>query len=143
MDDFVIILGTKKECILVKRLVEKFLKEHLELELNNKSRYYPYKMGVNFCGYRIFTTHRLLRNSSKKKIKKNVKIFNKLYNNKNLNIDFAIQSMNSWIAHSSHCNSYKLQQKIINDCDFFWNKKTFENIERSLYTDSQNYYQNT
>ena len=74
MDDFVIILETKKECILVKKLVEKFLKEHLELELNNKSRYYPYKMGVNFCGYRIFTTHRLLRISSKKKVQKNVKV---------------------------------------------------------------------
>ncbi len=43
---------------------EKFLKKNLELELNEKSRYYPNKMGVNFCGYRIWPTHRLLRTNS-------------------------------------------------------------------------------
>ena len=35
-----------------------------------KSRYYPSNMGVNFCGYRIYETHKLLRERSKKKIKK-------------------------------------------------------------------------
>lgn len=142
MDDFVVILETKKECILVKRLVEKFLKEHLELELNNKSRYYPSKMGVNFCGYRIFTTHRLLRTSSKKKVQKNVKVFNRLYHNNILNIDFAMQSMNSWIAHASHCDSYKLQQKTLSECDFIWNERAFENIEKNLDVDMENFYQN-
>ena len=141
MDDFVIILETKKECILVKRLIEKFLKEHLELELNNKSRYYPSKMGVNFCGYRIFTTHRLLRTSSKKKVQKNVKIFNRLYHNNILNIDFAMQSMNSWVAHASHCNSYKLQKKTLSMCNFIWNERAFENIEKNLEIDVNNFYE--
>ena len=61
MDDFVLILKTKNECISIKKQIEIFLKSQLHLELNNKSRFYPYKMGVNFCGYRIFTRHRLLR----------------------------------------------------------------------------------
>ena len=31
-----------------------------------------------------------------------------------------IQSLNSWLGHSSHCNSYKLQRKIINKCKFIY-----------------------
>ena len=135
MDDFILILETKKECILLKRLIEKFLHERLKLELNSKSKYYPAKMGVNFCGYRIFTTHRLLRNSSKKKIKKNIKTFNKLYHNNMLNINFAIQSINSWIGHASHCNSFKLQQQRLQQCDFIWNNKAFQNIENNTLLD--------
>ena len=43
-------------------------------------------MGVNFCGYRIFTTHKLLRVNSKKKIKKHVKNWNRLYSTGRLNV---------------------------------------------------------
>jgi len=91
-------------------------------------------MGVNFCGYRIFTTHKLLRVSSKKKIKKNVKKWNELYENKQLNIDKAMQSINSWLGHSSHCNSYKLQQKILNSCNFLINTNFYEQQEQNLIT---------
>ena len=54
-----------------------------------------------------------------------------------------MQSMNSWIGHSSHCNSYKLQQKTLNECDFLWNNRAFEHIEKNLDIDIQNFYQNT
>ena len=79
MDDFILLLENKEQCKTIKKSIEIFLQKNLKLELNNKSRYYPYKMGVNFCGYRIFTTHRLLRTSSKKKIKKSIKKWNYQY----------------------------------------------------------------
>ena len=120
MDDFIILAKAKADCIAIKKRVEEFLKIYLHLELNDKSRYYPYKMGVNFCGYRVFTTHKLLRVSSKKKIKNNVKHWNKLFAKNKLNIRDTMQNMNSWVGHSSHCNSYKLQTKIFNSCDFIY-----------------------
>ena len=43
-----------------------------------------------------------------------------------------MQSLNSWIGHSSHCNSYKLQKKIINSCDFLFTDKTYEKIENDI-----------
>lgn len=132
MDDFIILLNSKKDCIYYKNIIENFLNLHLHLELNDKSRYYPYKMGVNFCGYRIFTTHKLLRSNSKKKIKKQIKKWNYQYKNNNLNIYLTMQSLNSWIGHSSHCNSYKLQKKIINSCDFLFTDKTYEKIENDI-----------
>lgn len=132
MDDFVLLLKTKSECIETKYKIEQFLNNNLQLQLNSKSKYYPHKMGVNFCGYRIFCTHKLLRLDSKKKIKKKVKTWNKLYLKKSLNINLAMQSLNSWIGHSSHCNSYKLQNKIFKKCDFLFNDKAFKNTENNL-----------
>lgn len=120
MDDFIILLDSKEECKKVKMQVESFLKTNLLLELNEKSRYYPNKMGVNFCGYRIFLDYRKLRNSSKKKIKKSVKRWNYLYKNQKLDILKALQSLNSWRGHASHCNSYRLQQKILSSCEFIY-----------------------
>lgn len=137
---FIILCKTKKECIELKEKICKFLEINLELELNDKSRYYPYKMGVNFCGYRIFTTHKLLRLDSKKKIKKKVKKWNYLYDKKILNTKDAIQSINAWQGHIAHCNSYYLKKKIINSCDFFYDTSTnFEKIEQNLIDDILNY----
>ena len=138
MDDFILLLPTKQECIQIKEKIENFLAENLKLELNDKSRYYPVKMGVNFCGYRIFTTHRLLRVNSKKKIKKKVKSWNKKYHNNSLNLEKTMQRLNSWLAHSSHCNSYKLQQKILNNCDFLFTNQINQNIENELINLTEN-----
>ncbi len=139
MDDFILLLKTKNDCIIMKKNIEIFLQKSLKLELNSKSRYYPYKMGVNFCGYRIFTTHKLLRTSSKKKIKRNVKIWNKHYSNNSLNLLYALQCLNSWMGHSSHCNSYKLQQKVLSNCDFLFTSHTYQKIEQNLIDDIINY----
>ena len=127
MDDFIILLKTKNDCIKAKKNIELFLKENLHLELNDKSRFYPFKMGVNFCGYRIFTTHKLLRTNSKKKIKKNVKKWNKEYLEGTLNMSYVGQSLNSWIGHSSHCNSYKLQTKVLDSCNFLYRNSLPQN----------------
>lgn len=139
MDDFILILKTKNDCIKYKKLIEAFLEKNLKLQLNSKSRYYPYKMGVNFCGYRIFTTHRLLRLSSKKKIKKNIKKWNYQFSNGTLDYHYAMQSLNSWLGHSSHCNSYKLQQKILKNCNFLYQPSNYIDIEKKLIDDMQNF----
>lgn len=135
MDDFIILLRNKQDCIKYKKIIEDFLATTLHLRLNDKSRYYPNKMGVNFCGYRIFTTHRLLRTSSKKKIKKNVKKWNALYHSGKLDFKKTIMSINSWLGHSSHCNSYNLQKKILNKCDFLVNDHS-ENLQFQKFLDS-------
>lgn len=132
MDDFILLTSSKEEAKKLKLNIENFLHEHLELELNHKSRYYPYEFGVNFCGYRIFPTHKLLRTDSKKKIKRKIITWNKLYKQNKLNLPKAVNSINSWIGHASHCNSYLLQQKIFRKCNFLYTDKTIEDIESDL-----------
>ena len=139
MDDFILLLDTKENCITLKKIISDFLWNNLHLKLNKKSKYYPCKMGVDFCGYRIFTTHRLLRKSSKKNIKSKIKNWNYLYHNNKLDIESAITSINSWLGHSMHCNSYNLQNKMLDSCDFLYRDSTYNVIEKNLIEDSQKY----
>lgn len=73
MDDFCILLKSKDECKRVLYEIKNFLSTNLKLELNPKTRYYPSKFGVNFCGYVIHEDYMLLRKSCIKKIKKRIK----------------------------------------------------------------------
>ena len=114
MDDFIILLKNKDECKYVYDKIKIFLNERLNLEYNHKSRYYPNKLGINFCGYRIFETHKLLRSRCKKKIKKNINIWNKLYLEEKLNINKTIMCFNSHLAHIKHANSYNFLNNIYN-----------------------------
>ena len=43
-----------------------------------------------------------------------------------------MQSVNSWLGHSSHCNSYKLKTKILNSCDFLYTDFTDGIIENDI-----------
>ncbi len=119
MDDFVLLLDSKSECKIIKRKIEEFIEDKLKLTLNSKSKYFPNSLGVDFCGYRIFNTHRLLRKSSRKKILKKIKKWNKKYfNNEKLDYKKIEASINSWLSHSNHCNSYKLQQSVLKKIAF-------------------------
>lgn len=112
MDDIVILVKNKQESKILLNKINLFLHDRLKLELNKKSRYYPNSLGVNFCGYIIYETHRLIRKSSKKKIKWKVRLWSKLKKNGTLNIKKVIISFNSWSSHVSHANSYNFRTLI-------------------------------
>lgn len=107
-DDFVIMVRNKKEAKEVLEKIRIYLSEVLHLELNNNTRYYPNKMGVNFCGYRVFGEYRLLRKRSIKKIRHNVKKWEYDYRNGNLNKKKMQLMWYSFLGHAKHANSYKL-----------------------------------
>ena len=113
-DDFVILLKNKEESKRVLEKIRIFLKENLNLELNKKSRYYKNIYGINFCGYRIFEKYKLLRNRSKRKIKKNVYTWNKEYLNNKLDYHMMRIKYNSFLSYSKHADSYRFRNKIYN-----------------------------
>jgi len=114
MDDFVVLCETKEEAKILKEKLSFFVEENLNLKLNDKTKYYPNKMGIDFCGYRIFETHRLLRKRCKKKINKNIKKWNKKYLIEDLDILQVRAQFNSWLGHSSHACSFKLRNDKFN-----------------------------
>ncbi len=117
MDDFIILVPDKFQANYLMNKIQKFLIERLNLNLNSKSKYYPNNMGVNFCGYRIYETHLLLRTRFKKNIKKKVYIWNKLNNENKLDSDKMIAEWNSFKAHADHANSHNFKMKIYNKID--------------------------
>ncbi len=112
MDDFIILLKTKEECKKIKDKIEHYLNNELKLELNIKSRYYPSKMGINFCGYIIYETHKLIRKRSKNKVKRSIKVWNKLYSLNKLDKFKIILSWNSFIGYFKHANSHNFTVKM-------------------------------
>lgn len=126
MDDFIILLPTKQDCIAMKKQIEEFVQLSLHLELNYKSNYYPCHFGADFCGYRIFPSHILLRNNSKKKMKRKIQQYNQLYYKNALNIPKALSSIVSWKGHASHANTYTLQKKLLNKCEFLFTNIVYE-----------------
>lgn len=108
MDDFVILVEDKSSARDVFVKIDEFVKVNLKLDLNKKSKFFPNKLGVDFLGYKVYETHKLLRKRSKIKMKKKVKLYKKGYIS---DIDM-IRSLNSWYGHIKHCNSYNLKCKI-------------------------------
>jgi hypothetical protein len=118
MDDFIILVDNKETAKIVFKKVENFIKINLDLDLNHKSRYFPSSMGIDFCGYRVFQTHKLIRNSSKKRMRKRIKKWNKLYINGELDLYSVRCSLNSWTSHIKHANSYNLYNRYMNKISF-------------------------
>lgn len=112
MDDIIVILRTKEEAKQAKENITKFLNEKLDLQINNKTKVFPLSQGVNAYGFKIFTTHKLIRNSSKAAMKRRIKAMDKKVKNKEMSEKEVQQSVNSWLGHARHSNSYNLSKKI-------------------------------
>ena len=113
-DDVVIVLPNKEEAQRAKELCMAFLVERLNLEANKwKSQIYPINQGINAFGYKIFTTHRLLRDDSKKKIKRKIKKMPRLIALGRMTIEKANEMLASWTGHAKHANSYNFIQSIV------------------------------
>ena len=115
MDDFAILFACKAKAQEYLEKIRWFLKEKLKLELNSKTAYFKAKQGVNFCGFRIWKTHRLLREQSKKKMRRKLKNFEKLYKENKVELEYILACINSWVGHAKHCNSYNLVSKMFNE----------------------------
>ena len=74
MDDSIVLVQTKKEAIYILNEIRKFLKENLDLELNEKTQIFKSSQGVNFCGYKINEYRLKIRDKRKEKIKEKNKI---------------------------------------------------------------------
>lgn len=134
MDDFILLVKNKEIAKEIFHQIEKFLKEKLNLELNHKSKYYPSSMGVDFCGYRVYYTHRLVRNRSKINMKKRIKTWNYLYEvGGQLDEKFISQSISSWKAHIKHACSYNLYK-------FYLRKIKFDLPIKDIFLDKETVY---
>ena len=93
----------------------------LHLKLNeDKTKTFPLGQGLNAIGYKIYVTHRLLRNDSKKKIKRKVKAMPHLILEGKLTVEKAEQILNSWEGHAEHASSYNFIQGLLEKYDFLY-----------------------
>ena len=112
MDDWVVLADNKGELQQVKADIADFLGDHLVLKLNSKTSVFPAAQGIDFLGYRIWATHRLLRKSSVKRMKSKLRQFERGYSDGNIDLEHITASIMSWLGHASHADCYGLKKQL-------------------------------
>jgi RNA-directed DNA polymerase len=121
MDDIIIIVDNKEKAREINQLVTAFIQAKLSLNINtNKTKIFPLNQGVNAIGFKIHTTHKLLRNDSKKRIKRKAKKMRLLIADGKITKEKAEQILNSWKGHAKHGNSYNFIKKLIERNDYIY-----------------------
>lgn len=113
MDDSIAIVDGRENAKSILNEMKRFLENRLNLVANpKKSQIFPLKQGVNAYGYKIWTTHRLVRNESKKAMKRRIKAMDRKLKSGEIELRDVQQAVNSWLGHARHSNSFNLAKKI-------------------------------
>ncbi len=114
MDDGILIHESKEYLKYCLKEITNILKKY-KLELNNKTKIYTKKEGITYLGFyfkiknnKVIIT---LKNKTKQKFKKKMKILNKLYVNNILTEKEVKQVISSYKGHLSKGKCYKLYNK--------------------------------
>lgn len=102
MDDIVILGKTIEELKEIKNKIEEYSLKEMGMKIS-KYTINPISRGINFLGYRIWKTHKLIRKSSVIRAKKKIKkyIINKDMEKLNL-------FLSAWLGHIKWANCYHL-----------------------------------
>ena len=112
MDDAVLMRKTKEETKQDLEKIKKFLKEKLELELNQKTQIFKNKQGVNFCGYKINEYRLKIREKGKKKLKKKVKELKKRVETREIDSKEAKRYLAGHLGYMKIANVNSLKEKL-------------------------------
>jgi len=115
MDDVVILHQEKKELHRILEEIEVFLSYELKLQLNNKTSIRPIRDGIEYVGYRIWSTHRKLSKKTAKKMKARFKYLKKAYSRGEVNADDVRSTVASYLGLMKHANCYNLRKKTLKD----------------------------
>ncbi len=116
MDDFVLFTDDKVQLQAWKAAINTFLADHLRLVLHpKKSVVFPSKVGLDFCGFRLYPTHRRLRRSAIRRFLARFRRQRRAYHQNELSLaDWSI-SVQCWLAHAAHGDTWRLCQRLFAD----------------------------
>ena len=112
MDDFVIVGPDKAWCKEKLAQIDTFI-NGLQLTLNPKTGILPITQGVDFVGYRHWTSHTLPRKSTVKRAKKQFKTLQRQYNAKKVSFDYVRARVVSFTGYMAHCDGRTTLQGIL------------------------------
>jgi retron-type reverse transcriptase len=113
MDDFVFFSRDKAHLQELKEEVTRFLTEELALSLNPKSGIFPWRHGLNFCGYRTWPTHTLPRRANVYRMQRRLRKMTKLQDAGKITKETVTQVLMSWFGYMRHCDSYKTRKEFL------------------------------
>lgn len=114
-DDFAIVADTRAYLEGLLPHIEKFLREHLALELHPKKIILrPYPQGIDFLGHVLFPDYRLIRSKTKRRMLKKLQRRFEGYDAGFISKNTFEQSLQSYLGMLSHANTYEIREKLLN-----------------------------
>lgn len=117
MDDMILVHPDKE--VLTQCLVQMrdYAESVLHLEFNQKTQIHSVEQGVDYLGFHFYLTPtgkvlRLLRQQNKKKFKRKLRAFRRLYRNGEIDSTQIGKSLVSYRGHLKHGHTYHLRKQI-------------------------------
>ena len=112
MDDVIILHDSKKHLERVKNQIADFLAKNLHLQLNNKTCIRPTSMGAEFVGFRVRSTHVILRRKTARKMVKRLQYVFAAYRMGEIDRDAMERTVASYRGILQHFNSHGMADKL-------------------------------
>jgi len=71
------------------------------------------KNGIDFLGFKIFPTHRVLLKSNLHRIKRRLRFFQKKYRAGQISLEDIQRSLSSWAGHAKWGDTYQLRHSLL------------------------------
>lgn len=107
MDDFIVFGNNKSELKGILISARQWLKTNLNLTLNHKTRLISDAEGCDFCGYRIWVTHRLPRKRNVSRMRRRMKKLCKMYRRGEIPAEDVRAAWASFVGYMKHCNGVR------------------------------------
>lgn len=118
MDDILVLSPDKMELRRAKDELTAFLEDRLRLSVSSKTAIRPIHLGVEWVGYRVWPTHRLVRRSTKTRIRRRLKALQQAYAEGKVGIDEVRAIIHSYLGYLKHCNARNLTRTVLSQTVF-------------------------
>jgi len=118
MDDCVLIHREREYLKKCQCILQGYAKTELGIELNEKTGVFPIKNGVDYLGWHFYITEtgkviRKVKQGTKNKYKRKLKLFQQLYAEEKIQLEEIRQTITSYQAHLAHGHTYRLRRKVL------------------------------
>lgn len=117
MDDMILLHQDREVLKETLALMSEFVEKELSLEFNQKTQIHSMKQGVDYLGFHFYLTEtgkviKRLRQSNKKKCKRRLAAFKRLYKKDKIELCAIERSLKSYMGHLSYGHTYHLRNNI-------------------------------
>lgn len=114
MDDIIVICADKAQATSAMILVSGEA-ARIGLAMNPKTRIFPTRCGIDFCGYRIWATHILPRKRNIKKARRKLKTMVRWFANGVIDLEYIRTRISSMLAYAKHCKAHTSMAGMLNE----------------------------
>jgi hypothetical protein len=118
VDDFVLFGDDKALLHEWKSRISEFLDDYRLKLHENKTKVFPVTVGLTFLGHRIFPGHRRLKRVNVIRFRRRMRKLQRLYSKGTVKWVKIMESLQSWNAHASFSNTYRLRSGLYSEFVF-------------------------